>query len=150
MRWNLADLFELVADTAPDRLALAHGATGVTRSWADVERRTNALARHLAERKAGADVWAQVTCRPIVQQIVMREPTSFYQMPCFAELAALPHADRPKLYADRAWRARVTEQFDSRKWIDPGWKTVTISRDKLPPQPGQAEPRIAGGESCPR
>ncbi|HEX5065678.1 MAG TPA: acyl-CoA synthetase [Myxococcota bacterium] len=55
MRWNLADLFELVADTAPDRLALAHGADGVTRSWADVERRTNALARHLAERHAPGD-----------------------------------------------------------------------------------------------
>jgi fatty-acyl-CoA synthase len=55
VRWNLADLFELVADTVPDRLALAHGADGVTRSWADVERRTNALARHLAERHAPGD-----------------------------------------------------------------------------------------------
>jgi N-acyl-D-aspartate/D-glutamate deacylase len=64
----------------------------------------------------------------------MREPTSFYQMPAFAELAALPHADRPKLYADRAWRARVSEQFDSRKWIDPGWPTVTISESKAHPE----------------
>ncbi|MBY0399534.1 amidohydrolase family protein [Myxococcota bacterium] len=96
-------------------------------SWTSRAPYQEKLARHVAERKAGADVWAQVTCRPIVQQIVMREPTSFYQMPAFAELAALPHADRPKLFADRVWRARVTEQFDSRKWIDPGWKTVTIS-----------------------
>src|SRR4029453_12492361 len=41
--------------TAPGRLALAHGADGVARSWADVERRTNALARHLAERHAPGD-----------------------------------------------------------------------------------------------
>ncbi len=92
------------------------------------------LAQHLAARRAGADVWVQVTCRPIVQQILMREPTSFYQMPAFAELAALPHIDRPKLFADRAWRARVTEQFDSRKWIDPGWPTVTISESTAHPE----------------
>jgi len=103
-------------------------------SWKSRAPFADKLARHLAERKAGADVWAQVTCRPIVQQIMMREPTSFYQMPAFAELAALPHADRPKLFADRAWRARVTEQFDSRKWIDPGWPTVTIAESAAHPE----------------
>jgi N-acyl-D-amino-acid deacylase len=103
-------------------------------SWTSRAPYQEKLARHLDARRAGADVWAQVTCRPIVQQIVMREPTSFYQMPAFAELAALPHADRPKLYADRAWRARVSEQFDSRKWIDPGWPTVTISESKAHPE----------------
>jgi fatty-acyl-CoA synthase len=55
MRWNLADLFELVADTAPDRLALAHGASGVARSWAELERRSNALARRLASRHEPGD-----------------------------------------------------------------------------------------------
>ncbi|MEZ4334313.1 MAG: amidohydrolase family protein [Myxococcota bacterium] len=103
-------------------------------SWTSRAPYGDKLAAHLAARAAGADVWAQVTCRPIVQQIVMREPTSFYQMPAFAELAALPHVDRPKLYADRAWRARVTEQFDSRKWIDPGWPTVTIAESRAHPE----------------
>src|SRR5512145_2467226 len=52
LRWNLADIFELVADTVPDRLALAHGASGVARSWAELEQRSNALARRLAARHA--------------------------------------------------------------------------------------------------
>ncbi len=103
-------------------------------SWTSRAPYRQKLARHLEARRAGADVFVQVTCRPIVQQIVMREPTSFYQMPAFAELAALPHAERPKLYADRAWRARVSEQFDSRKWIDPGWPTVTISESTSHPE----------------
>ena len=47
-RWNLADLFELVADAVPDRLALAHGEKGRTRTWAELEVRANALAAHLA------------------------------------------------------------------------------------------------------
>ena len=48
MEWNLADLFELVADAAPDRLALAHGSDGPTRTWRELDRRANALALHLA------------------------------------------------------------------------------------------------------
>ncbi|MDX1649055.1 MAG: AMP-binding protein, partial [Myxococcota bacterium] len=47
LAWNLADLFELVADTAPGRLALAHDPEGTTRTWAELDRRTDALARHL-------------------------------------------------------------------------------------------------------
>jgi 3-oxocholest-4-en-26-oate---CoA ligase len=54
-RWNLADLFELVADAVPERLALAHGEAGVTRSWAELEARANALAAHLARGHAPGD-----------------------------------------------------------------------------------------------
>ena len=52
LRWNLADLFELVADAVPERLALAHGEKGRTRSWAELEARSNALATHLVRRHA--------------------------------------------------------------------------------------------------
>ncbi len=48
MDWNLADLFELVADTVPERLALAHGVSSPTRTWRELDRRSNALAIHLA------------------------------------------------------------------------------------------------------
>ena len=47
MQWNLADLFDLVAETVPERLALAHGVSGVARSWRELAARSNALARHL-------------------------------------------------------------------------------------------------------
>jgi acyl-CoA synthetase (AMP-forming)/AMP-acid ligase II len=50
MEWNFADLFELVADTVPDRLALAHGVDGPTRTWGELDRRANALAVHLAAK----------------------------------------------------------------------------------------------------
>jgi N-acyl-D-aspartate/D-glutamate deacylase len=88
------------------------------------------LERHLAGRGRGADVSVQVTCRPIVQRIVMREPTSFYQMPAFAELVAVGENERETLYADRDWRARVMEQFDSGQWIDPGWETFTVAESE--------------------
>jgi fatty-acyl-CoA synthase len=65
MQWNLADLFELVADVAPERLALAHGVGGVARSWAELDRRANALARHLARKHApGSKLAIQAYNRP--------------------------------------------------------------------------------------
>lgn len=96
-------------------------------SWTSRAPFREKLAQHLSGRQRGADVSVQVSCRPIVQRIVMREPTSFYQMPAFAELAATPEADRERLYRDRAWRGRVVEQFDSGRWIDPGWATFRVA-----------------------
>lgn len=103
------------------------------------------LERHLSGRAAGADVYVQVTCRPIVQRIVMREPTSFYQMPAFAELVAVPAPERERLFEDRAWRARVIEEFDSGQWIDPGWATFTVAESRKHPELlGRSVLEIAG------
>jgi fatty-acyl-CoA synthase len=55
MDWNLADLFELVADTVPERLALAHGVDGATRTWRELDRSANALAAHLARSHRPGD-----------------------------------------------------------------------------------------------
>ena len=55
MQWNLADLFDLVAETAPERVAVAHGADGVARTWREFAARTNALARHLGRSHAAGD-----------------------------------------------------------------------------------------------
>ena len=38
MRWNLADLFELVAETVPERLAVAHGTNGALAELARARR----------------------------------------------------------------------------------------------------------------
>lgn len=65
MQWNLADLFEVVADSVPERLALGHGVSGVARTWAELERRTNALARHFARtQRPGEKVAIYATNRP--------------------------------------------------------------------------------------
>jgi acyl-CoA synthetase (AMP-forming)/AMP-acid ligase II len=55
LQWNLADLFDLVAETVPDRIAVAHGPKGVERSWREFAARSNALARHLKRGHAPGD-----------------------------------------------------------------------------------------------
>ncbi|MCF2531943.1 N-acyl-D-amino-acid deacylase family protein [Yinghuangia soli] len=91
------------------------------------------LADHLAGRRAGADVWAQVTCRPITQEFSVAEPTSFYSLPAFAELVAVPVADRHRVYRDTAWRSRAWAEFTSGKWLNPRWETITVAHSPARP-----------------
>jgi N-acyl-D-aspartate/D-glutamate deacylase len=67
---------------------------------------------HAAARRAGADVWAQVTCRPIRQLVTLREPAPLSTVPAFAEVFATAPERRHELYADEAWRARATRDLD--------------------------------------
>jgi 3-oxocholest-4-en-26-oate---CoA ligase len=48
MQWNLADIWEVVAEVAPDRPAMKSGDRELT--WGEYERRADALARDLLER----------------------------------------------------------------------------------------------------
>ena len=107
------------------------------------------LERHTEGRRSGADVWVQVTCRPIVQQILMNEPTPFYQLPAFADLVATPLAERPRLYRDRAWRQRVYEEFESSKWVNPGWPTFMVADSNAHPElVGRSVASIAQERGC--
>ena len=107
------------------------------------------LDRHTEGRRSGADVWVQVTCRPIVQQILMNEPTPFYQMPAFADLVATPMAERPRLYRDPSWRTRVYDEFESSKWINPGWETFTVADSQAHPElEGRSLASIARDRGC--
>ena len=52
MEWNIADLFEAAVDAVPDREALVAGPA--RRSYAELERRANRLAHHLAREGVSA------------------------------------------------------------------------------------------------
>jgi N-acyl-D-aspartate/D-glutamate deacylase len=92
------------------------------------------LAAHLAGRRAGADVWVQVSCRPIEQELSMVEPTAFYVMPSFKELVALPHAERPRLYADAGWRARVQADLDDNGLLNSRWFSIRVLESRTHPE----------------
>lgn len=51
MEWNIADLFEATVDAVPERTALVAGAA--RRTYAELERRANRLAHHLAALGVG-------------------------------------------------------------------------------------------------
>jgi N-acyl-D-aspartate/D-glutamate deacylase len=92
------------------------------------------LAAHLAGRRDGADVWVQVSCRPIEQELSMVEPTAFYVMPSFKELVALPHAERTGLYADAGWRARVEADLDDNGLLNSRWFSIRVLESRTHPE----------------
>ena len=60
-----------------------------------------------AARADGGQVWPQVSVRPLVFQMNLREPFTFNMAPAFAELMAEPDAVRLERYADPAWREQA-------------------------------------------
>jgi len=107
------------------------------------------LADHERERAAGADVWVQVTCRPIAQEISMLEPTGFYTMPAFSELVALPHDQRARLYADRGWRARAGADIARTGLLATRWGSMPVTESATHPELlGRTLADIAAARGC--
>jgi N-acyl-D-aspartate/D-glutamate deacylase len=59
----------------------------------------------------GAQVWPQVSCRPLVFQMNLEEPFTFNTRECFRALMDRPRAERIAAYRDPAWRARAAEEL---------------------------------------
>jgi N-acyl-D-aspartate/D-glutamate deacylase len=103
---------------------------------AEVRSRTpyrETLGYHAEGRRRGADVWVQVTCRPIVQQIVIGEPTPFYQFRAFAELVPLDRAGRKRVYADPAWRARAWQELQAHGLMNTRWGGFRVAESAARP-----------------
>jgi N-acyl-D-aspartate/D-glutamate deacylase len=107
------------------------------------------LARHSEGRADGADVWVQVSCRPVLQELAMIEPTAFYSVPAFAPFVAAPLSERHTFYEDPAWRAQVWSEFESSKWVNPRWKTFRVSESASHPElVGRSVADIAIDRGC--
>src|SRR5262249_26700641 len=107
------------------------------------------LALHSSNRAAGAGVYAQVTCRPIVQDFLMSQPNSFYPLPAFSQLVPMTVDERARTYADPSWRAAAWEQLDSGKWVNPRWKTFVIAEsDTHPELVGRSLADVAAERGC--
>ncbi len=71
------------------------------------------MAEHVAARADGADVWPQVSCRPLVFQMNLAEPFSLNTFPNFAALMDAPIEERKAAYRDPGWRTATQAQLDS-------------------------------------
>ena len=91
------------------------------------------LADHTVGRRRGADVWAQVTCRPITQLVTLREPAPFSSVPAFGDVLAAAPDRRPDLYADHAWRA-CAERDLAASSIPLRWDAFTVAETVAHPE----------------
>jgi N-acyl-D-amino-acid deacylase len=88
---------------------------------------------HRAGLAAGADVWPQVSCRPLSFSMLMTEPFTLNTNPVFAQLMAGGIEARRDAYADPAWRRRVQQAWDDKQGIIPRWEAFDVMMSEANP-----------------
>jgi N-acyl-D-amino-acid deacylase len=86
------------------------------------------------ERATGADVWPQVSVRPLVFSMNMSEPFTFNMNPMFARLMDRPLEERLDAYRDPEWRKKAQEQLDQPKFFTPNWERLSVSETNKYPE----------------
>jgi N-acyl-D-aspartate/D-glutamate deacylase len=84
------------------------------------------LELHEAALAQGAQVWPQVTPRPLTMQFTMESPFSFNVSQMFGALMDGDRAARLAAYADPEWRARATADLAEQP-MSPRWGTCEVS-----------------------
>jgi N-acyl-D-aspartate/D-glutamate deacylase len=95
------------------------------------------MAANTAARAEGVEVWPQVSCRPLVFQMNLREPFTFNMRPAFRELMDRPVAERMAAYRDPEWRARAWEQMQGRGGeggIPVNFESLMVAESKAHPE----------------
>jgi N-acyl-D-aspartate/D-glutamate deacylase len=88
------------------------------------------MAAHDAARARGAEVWPQVSCRPIVFQISMSNPFGLNTHATFTGLTGLSDEERCQAYRDPAWRARAREDQSG---FQMNWDEITVGESEARP-----------------
>jgi N-acyl-D-amino-acid deacylase len=92
-----------------------------------------AMQLHREGLAKGAEVWPQVSCRPLTFSMNLIEPFTLNTSPVFAELMRGTLDDRRAAYADPSWRARVRQAWDDGKGLPPRWDTYEVMESTAHP-----------------
>jgi N-acyl-D-aspartate/D-glutamate deacylase len=83
---------------------------------------------------AGGEVWPQISVRPLVFQMNLREPFTFNMAPTFAELMAGSEQDRLRAYRDPEWRARASDDLTHGTAFRPNWDALEVAETSTHPE----------------
>jgi N-acyl-D-aspartate/D-glutamate deacylase len=81
----------------------------------------------------GADVWPQVTPRPLTMQFTMADPYSLNTGTVFGELLRGSRGARIAAYRDPAWRAQAAADLEHSQ-MKPRWETFEVSESAKFPE----------------
>ncbi len=88
---------------------------------------------HVEGLARGADVWPQVTPRPLTMQFTMADAYNLNVGKVFGELMEGDRAARLAAYGDPDWRARAAEDLDNAP-MAPRWDTFEVSESHAFPE----------------
>jgi N-acyl-D-amino-acid deacylase len=92
------------------------------------------LERNRQGRLAGAEVWPQVTPRPLTFSFTMDNPFTLNPNPAFGELIDSTEARRRQAYTDPVWRERAATESDNQRVLVPRWDTYLVRRSTAHPE----------------
>ncbi|CAB4955131.1 unannotated protein [freshwater metagenome] len=87
-----------------------------------------------AAHAAGGEVWPQISVRPLVFQMNLREPFTFNMAPAFRDLMAQPDAVRLDKFADHSWRRMALEDLTNRTAIRLRWESLSVAESASRPE----------------
>ena len=106
------------------------------------------LALHDAAVARGAQVWPQVTPRPLTMQFTMDSPFSLNVSAVFGDLMDQDLEARVAAYRDPEWRARAAADLEQVP-MRPRWETCEISEsDRFPELEGRRVDELARERGC--
>jgi N-acyl-D-aspartate/D-glutamate deacylase len=106
------------------------------------------LALHEAALARGAQVWPQVTPRPLTMQFTMADPYSLNTGRVFGELLKGDRDARVAAYRDPEWRARAAADLEESP-MKPRWQTFEVSEsDRFPELVGRRVSDLAAERGC--
>ena len=104
---------------------------------------------NVAARAEGVEVWPQVSCRPLVFQMNLKEPFTFNMRPIFAALMDTTFEQRVAAYRDPSWRARAWDELNGAGVLPPNWASLTVAESSTHPElVGRPLPELAKERGC--
>ncbi len=91
-------------------------------------------AMNARERATGADVWPQITCRPLTFQMTLADPFTFNMVPSFKRLMDRPVEERLAAYRDESWITQAQDELATGRMFRPSWESLTIAESRDHPE----------------
>jgi N-acyl-D-aspartate/D-glutamate deacylase len=108
------------------------------------------IAEHDEAWENGAEVWPQVSCRPLVFQMNLAEPFTLNMRQCFAQLMGKSTEERMAAYRDPAWRAAAWEELSGQHGrFGFNWTSLSVAEtDSCPDLIGRPVLELAEQRGC--
>ncbi len=107
------------------------------------------IADNDAARAEGGQVWPQISVRPLVFQMNLREPFTFNMAPAFRDLMSASDTERLDLYADPEWRRVALVDVTNRTAIRLRWESLSVAESPNHPDlAGRSVVDLAAERGC--
>jgi len=93
------------------------------------------ISEHEAAWQDGAEVWPQVSCRPLVFQMNLKEPFTLNMRTSFSALMGKTHEERTAAYRDPSWRAAAWSELSGQAagTMPFNWKALSVAESESRP-----------------